>query len=513
MSERLISDVDVGKIAKRVTDAIKENKEAGNNPETEDTVRNLIDAELETIEKQAQQKAEEKLRKESEKKAEKARQNAEFNVNVAALGAVNAPDYSSGSKLHGEGDPYSFRAKMMQNKHDLAAFHGGDIAQRIEEIKVLHDKIYIAGKILAQERNMPYGMAVYGMESFKQLRERVNDDPELAKAINTTTTAQGLELIPTGMSSRLIERFDLSNRMFDLFEPIPMPTNPYKLPVDTGDAASFIITETTADDPANSDRVGATTPPTGNFTFTAVGLGNRVRVSYQAEEDAVLSVIPLVENRMLKAMNDGFDDAVINGDSDGTHQDSDTQSGASNLPAKAWDGLRKYGLGANPGTVDFAGGNPTLALMESLLKKSGDYPAEPENNAWILGAKVYTGVRLAEGLGVVTRDKIGDRATILTGQVAEWFGSPVITAKKARENLNDSGVYDGVTTTKAVILYVHRPGFLLGLRGGILLETDRDIETQQTILVASRRYHFKSPWDPTAAAYPFVVAGIDVKTT
>jgi hypothetical protein len=79
-------------------------------------------------------------------------------------------------------------------------------------------------------------------------------------------------------------------------------------------------------------------------------------------------------------------------------------------------------------------------------------------------------------------------------------------SEKARENLNASGVYDGTTTTKGSVLLIHKPSWLLGVRGGFLVETDENKLQQLRYVIASFRRDFQ-PLETVSAAIPLVVYG------
>ena len=97
-------------------------------------------------------------------------------------------------------------------------------------------------------------------------------------------------------------------------------------------------------------------------------------------------------------------------------------------------------------------------------------------------------------------DKLGPNATILNGQVGTLFGAPVIVSEWVRENLNASGVYDGITTTKTYALAVNRGEWAMGQRMALDVEVDDSIyrETYQRVLVGFMREDFQSITDTAA---------------
>ena len=91
---------------------------------------------------------------------------------------------------------------------------------------------------------------------------------------------------------------------------------------------------------------------------------------------------------------------------------------------------------------------------------------------------------------VATVDKFGAGATIVTGELTRFMGIPIIPSAFMREDLNASAVYDGSTTSKGSMLLLNKRGFLTGSRRQLTVETDRNIQTQTFMIVASFRKAF-----------------------
>ena len=91
---------------------------------------------------------------------------------------------------------------------------------------------------------------------------------------------------------------------------------------------------------------------------------------------------------------------------------------------------------------------------------------------------------------VLTIDKFPN-ATIVSGELARFDGSPVIVSEFVRNDLTTAGIYDAATVTDTEIFLVHTPSFLFGDVGSPKAESDRDIESLQTVVVTSERTSFK----------------------
>lgn len=516
--EKLLTPDEHKTLSDAITEKIKTALAEKRKPDTDTEIRTLIEKEIQQNfakmladnEKRVQAEAEARAEQLRIAEARQKRRGSEFSVEKAMQ--FEMPQYEPNSN---RGivmpSPFTYKGLIQMKPREVSEWKSPAQADHIKWAQQMNDRLYILGTLLAHTTKMPYSYCVVNSKMFREYLNQIEMDTELRKAINVTTTGEGLELVPTGMSGRILELIELKSNLMGLFRSIPMPTNPYEIPIQTGHGQAFIITESVTDTPSDN-YVPATTPPTGDFLLRAKGIGNAVYVSYRATEDAIIAVIPYAESEMVDAIATGLEQAIMSGDDSATHQDSDTHAGSAKLPQKLWKGLRYYGLNAAGGTVDFANGDPTKALLGAILLKSKHYASMVRDLVWIPGSLVYTKMRLAD-IGVFTLDQYGQQAVVLTGELAQWSGIPIVPTPIAREDLNASGVYDGVTTNRATLQLVQRQGFLFGTVGTVLLETARHIRSQQIELVASRWLIFKAPWDPTNASYPFVSIGVNLKTT
>lgn len=253
-----------------------------------------------------------------------------------------------------------------------------------------------------------------------------------------------------------------------------MPSDPFKVPALTASATAKLGAENAAPT--------ATQPTTAQATLDAKKLITVCQLSYELEEDSVVAMLPVIKSDIVSALAEGIENAAINGDDSATHQDADVT--ATDDVRKAWKGYRKLALSA--AKVDLATFN--IANLRAIRKAMRKYGVDQNQLAWIAGISVYNQMlSLSE---VTTVDKYGPNATVLAGELAKLDGIPVIVSEFVREDLNATGVYDGTTTTKTIVLLVRRDGFLYGDRRTVLIETDKDVKAQTTDVVASQRIAF-----------------------
>jgi HK97 family phage major capsid protein len=298
----------------------------------------------------------------------------------------------------------------------------------------------------------------------------------------------GAEWIPTGFSADLVDRVNLELKVASLFNRITMPQDPFTLPIKSTGATVYKLGESQTEH-ESATKITKTEVTTTNVTLASTKLGARVNFSEELSEDSIVPILPMLRAELARSMAEGIENTIINGDTTALHQDSDVT--ASTDVRKSWKGLRK--LTNSGGKVSLATFN--LENLRSIRTAMGKYGVSPSKLAIVTGISGYIqllGIKDSSGNVVVTTiDKYGPNATIVTGELAKIDGIPIIVSEHVRENLNASGVYDGTTTTKTILLLVYRDALLIGDRRTFTLKTDEDIETDQTILVATQRLDFQ----------------------
>lgn len=311
------------------------------------------------------------------------------------------------------------------------------------------------------------------------------------RALDVDTAGEGSEWVPTGIGSQLHEKVRAAGKVGPLFARVDMPTNPWKWPIEGADATAYRVAEPTSD---SASKVTASTPGSGAATFDAEIMGGRTLFSRSVEADSIIAILPFVQNKLARAFVDAEEKAIIDGDSDGTHQDSDV-SGSTDMRT-AWDGLRKKGLAQT--SHDGGSVTITLALFRALRAKMGKYGLNPSDLAAICSVGVYYDLL---GLDEVkTVDKYGPQATVLNGELAKLDGIPIVVSEHFREDLNATGVHDGVTTTQTGLAMVNRGEWAIGQRMALDVEVDDSIyrESFQRVVVAFMREDFQHIGDAAA---------------
>ena len=125
------------------------------------------------------------------------------------------------------------------------------------------------------------------------------------KALTSTGSATGDELVPTNMAAMLWDDFFLASRIVTM-QRITMPTNPFDVPLGLGSVTWRKGTENTA--------TTASDPATAKSTLTATELITEQNWSYTLDEDAAVAMAPSIRARLCAGGGEIMDAFALNAD-------------------------------------------------------------------------------------------------------------------------------------------------------------------------------------------------------
>lgn len=368
--------------------------------------------------------------------------------------------------------------------------HASDLlgipAPHVQAVRQINDRLLFTGILMHQAgppgfRRMATPQdCIKGLASYRLFMEEAERNAALRKAMDTAESGAGLDWVPTDFSAELMDRVELQLKVASLFKSVPMPTKAYELPMRGDRATAYLAAESTSD---TASSLTATDATTASPQLSAVKLAARVLFSDELSEDSIIPILPYVEEECVHALAYGEENAVVNGDTAGTHFDTGYTVAAGDV-RRAWIGIRKAQNGQTPTAAEVDCGTFTTANLISVKSEMGVYGANPREGGWITSVLGFC--KMLALTECLTLDKYGPRAVIHEGELAQFLGSPVVVSEAVGANLNAAGIYDGCTTTKTGIWYVHRPSFIRGQRSSNV-ESDRIVETQQTQVVAVTR--------------------------
>lgn len=252
---------------------------------------------------------------------------------------------------------------------------------------------------------------------------------------HSTQAGYGDEWVPTMWDSSLWERVRVDNAIASSIPNIEMPSNPYKLPVESSDPTVYLVPETTAESELLISGSGAVIPDsklgTADTTLTAKKLALRVGFSSELEEDSIIPFAAQLNKQAQRTIADATDNVILNGDTDATASTNiNLSDGTPSATAKylIFNGLRQLPLiTTTANTVDGGGISPTLSLIRrTRFTLAAAYALRPADLRLVCDASTYA--KLLSMPEFITMDKAGNLATALTGQVGYVDGMPVIVS-------------------------------------------------------------------------------------
>ena len=319
----------------------------------------------------------------------------------------------------------------------------------------------------------------------------------LKAAMDSATAGTGDELVATGEAAALWADINVDTHVAGLFTRVDMPTNPFEIPLQLGDVAWYPGTENTA--------TTETALTTGRQTLTAYELVAEVPWSLTLEEDAVIAMAAEVRSTLVRNAVEVIDDVLLNADT--TLQNNINADGAAIAASTAgkahwlvgFDGLLHLPLVDNAAQGNNHGAAPSADMFNEARGLLGKYGVRPSELAYIADVGTYI-KSLAIG-EFRTLDKLGPQATLLNGQLAQVDGIPVIVSEQLAQSDADGKVTDGGNTNnRGRLLAVNRTQWRLGFRRELMIETTRDIQKRQNIMVVSMRLAFMERTGKRASA-------------
>lgn len=335
----------------------------------------------------------------------------------------------------------------------------------------------------------------------------------LLKAYNITDFSNW---IPTVNTRFYFEEYELPFLLANAFDQMPMDSATVEVPGDTGHLEGVEETD--------SATFSAQSTTQANYSVTA---RNNV-VHTQITEDLLSDSSPAYMDKLRRDVVAGivraYERCIINGDTTGaprgaSHQDSDTLALALNATfSKAFDGLRKKALANDTalgaGVIVYDHGNDTASkeMFATLMRLMGKFSSEKDDLVFLVSPTVENQVVTGAIPELFTAFAFGGLASNVTGQMPPIFGVKGMTSQFMREDLNASGVYDGVTTNRTTVLLFKKSRFLNFVRQAIRVWAAPSLPSSDIMLMSAKMRH---AWNgnPQSALEKSVVMAKNVALT
>ena len=338
-------------------------------------------------------------------------------------------------------------------------------------------------------------------KSLQHCRDLMERAPDTVKRIFADGSAIGAEWIPDVTLPVLEREIALERRVAGLFQEMSMSNKTEVLPFLTAGLRPYKKIAASADDPA---QYSSSSLSTEARTITATGMAVRAQVDEDAAEDSIINALPLIQQELISAIIDGEEDCILNGDVDSGHDTAlaswdirsrwgSTGLGGSGDHRKCWDGLRARAFDVSNATdqssaktvAGFMAARANLAAPHGV---AGDMVCITSPEFYLTEMLLY-GNGVANAAGVVDFSRMGPANTMVTGELGQLMGVPIVLSEFLSNDLPTSGKYttSGATTS---FLVLNRARFKIGRLRGASVEIDKDITRGVHELVATVRETF-----------------------
>jgi len=348
------------------------------------------------------------------------------------------------------------------------------------------------------------------MKLYSHLQKAPSFMKNAVNKIFSDNAGVGGEWIPDEFKTELYQTFQVPRGLRALLPSVQMERETLLIPKLSRGGRPYIKGVAT-DDLA---KYQASTIETAQKTVRAKGLATLMNIDDAAGEDSAFAIIPALSKQIAQDLEDAFEDCMINGDTAATHQDDIAnwnireRWGASGLGGasdhrRLFLGMRAAAMDKSS-EVDYAAAALTFAGFMSAVSQMGELAVG--NKICVVSPEclIANFLELSE---VVTLEKFGPQATVLTGQLASLAGIPIVMSRFMGADMNQNGLYDNVTKDKTGFVIFNPDSYSQYVRRQITIESDKDIASGSIQLVSTMRAVMDSP---DAASVKNVVYGYDL---
>jgi HK97 family phage prohead protease/HK97 family phage major capsid protein len=254
-----------------------------------------------------------------------------------------------------------------------------------------------------------------------------------------------------------------------IFRNIQMQTNVMTIPVNPeAGSATWVQNANFGAAPGTLGAAGASaggnaTHALKEITLNAYKVATNEYTAYEEEEDALLALMPIIRDGMIRRVARAVDKAFLLGAGSG----ADPVAGLATLATNSTGNITT----STPSASYVA----TVAALRSLRKGLGVWGLDPQEVVYIVNTDVY--YNLLEDTTFQTMNQVGTQATLLTGQIGQIGGSPVLV----------SGEFATAASGATGIVCLNPSNFIVGNQRGLRIDTQELVETQRRVMVASLR--------------------------
>jgi len=205
----------------------------------------------------------------------------------------------------------------------------------------------------------------------------------------------------------------------------------------------------------------------------------------ETEEDAILPILPLIRESMVRSHARAIENAILAGD------DAEGAFGDGGASFEGLLHLARNDSDFTASTTAFASDTITALKLLEMRKNMGKYGVNPSEVVYIVSQRTY--YELLEDPEFQDAQLVGDMATKLSGEIGQVFGSRVL--------LCDEFATPAVSKFGAVA--VNPRNYVLPRLRGVTVESDYEVINQRRVLVASQRIGFTDLIDGATSKWAY----------
>lgn len=283
--------------------------------------------------------------------------------------------------------------------------------------------------------------------------------------------------LSTALEEAVYNESALANLMRS--QEIQMPTNVFEIPLISARPAFGKVAETKS--------ISVNDPTVNMKVLTSVKFAGRSDYSYELDDDSIIAVLPMLQDQLAKGAADALEESILS-----AQVRDDAGGGGLAVVVDTFDmGFQRQAEAV--ATLENVGGTSFSGVVDHIANargKMGTAGIKAEDLALVLTSKAYG--EFVGDTSLITYDKLGDQATLLTGSVGQVFGINVLVSDNFNQTADFNVANGGFNSNGGTAVIVHgilvRPAsFKMGVRGQFSVEQDRDITTQTNQVVASFR--------------------------
>ena len=331
------------------------------------------------------------------------------------------------------------------------------------------------------------------------------------RAMDTAESGFGLELVGQQYVQDLWQAAKNDDSIVNAIRQIPMTFPTTFLPIDGGLPEMFFVGESTTEGESNypTSKVPSNRRQLDAKKFTIQAIW-----SAELDEDSIIAFVPFLREQLNRSATLHLGSAIYNGDVEtgGTGNiNKDDGAPAGTKHYLAFNGVRRFFLVDSTGQgKDMNGVLDTSEIWKARGKLNGaddDVDAAVKNINWgkdpralLLVCDYDTFMNLHDQDEVITVDKYGPKATVVTGELGSFHGVPVVAPSYASKTEADGKASDTEgNNTKGQLTLFNPKAWTLGVRRDVQMFADRIQRTDQLLIELYLRVGLQRFGDNVAA--------------